>query len=190
MALAHANVHLWTVEDYHRLFEVGILKQTDRVELLEGVIVQMAAQGTPHFMAINHSTEKLVLLFHETHHVACQCDIDLPPLSSPEPDFFLWSKKLTMRPRGAAGVDLMMEVADSSLAYDRHEKASAYAKVGIAEYWILNVKKRQLEIHRDPQPDPKGVFGFAYGSVTVHAEDATVAPLCRPEVTVRVVDLL
>ena len=190
MALAHAKPHLWTVEEYHRLFEVGILKETDKVELLEGVIVQMAAQGTPHFMSITHANKALVYAFGDTHNVSCQCDIDLPPLSSPEPDFFLWSNEIDIRPRGPAGVDLLMEISDTSLAYDSKAKADAYAKNGIREYWIVNARKRKLKVYRDPQPDDKGLFGYRYGSVTEYDASSTVTPLFRPDVSLRVADLL
>jgi Uma2 family endonuclease len=87
-------------------------------------------------------------------------------------------------------VALAVEVADSSLMFDREHKASAYARAGIADYWIVNLVDRVLEVHRDPVGDPLAVFGWRYRSVTILAPPSTVAPLAVPAGPIAVVDVL
>jgi Uma2 family endonuclease len=82
-----------------------------------------------------------------------------------------------------ADIVLLVEVSDTTLRFDRGKKRSAYARAGIVEYWILNILKRQIEVHRDPR-------GSRYRSVTILHEQDTVSPLGAPHATVRVADLL
>lgn len=188
MGLVHAEKKLFTNREFLRLAEEGYFGDK-RYELIEGEIVYMAPQGDAHGDAIERGNTALVLAFHETHNVRVQLPLTISLLSGPEPDF-------AVVPRGAvsqAGIrsaDLVIEVAASSLAYDRDEKASLYARHGIVEYWILNVEARELEVFRDPVIDPQTAYGFKYASHALHGESATVSPLIRPDILLRVVDLL
>src|SRR5579872_423445 len=94
MTLIHAERKVWTVDEYLRLFEHSIIPPTERVELIEGEIVRMAAMGPLHKDAIIHSNEVLVLAFHTTHRVACQVDVCLGEYSCPEPDFTVMIRDL------------------------------------------------------------------------------------------------
>src|SRR5262249_23775846 len=85
---------------------------------------------------------------------------------------------------------LIVEVAETSLRYDRTQKASLYARSDIAEYWIVNLPDRQLEVYRDPQPDAAQPFGFGYASVRILGEQDRVSPLAAPGVAIAVADLL
>jgi Uma2 family endonuclease len=85
---------------------------------------------------------------------------------------------------------LVIEVADTSLAFDRSSKASIYARAGIADYWIVNLIDRLLEVYRDPAPDAATSLGFAYRQRLTFGADDGVAPLAFPHATIAVADLL
>ncbi len=85
---------------------------------------------------------------------------------------------------------LVVEVSESSLALDRDHKGSLYARAGLADYWIVNLVDRVLEVYRDPRPDPAASFGWRYRSVQVFGREASVSPLALAGVYLRVVDLL
>ena len=85
----------------------------------------------------------------------------------------------------------MVEVSESSLAFDRDHKGSLYARALVADYWILNLVERDVvEVYRDPSPDAAAPFGWRYGSAEVFRRDSAVFPLARPDVPIRVADLL
>jgi Uma2 family endonuclease len=86
--------------------------------------------------------------------------------------------------------DLVIEVAVSSLAYDRDEKASLYARYGIREYWVLDAVGRKLEVHRGPEPMEGRTFGHGYADVRACEEVDRVSPLCRPDVSIAATELL
>ena len=85
---------------------------------------------------------------------------------------------------------LVIEVADSSLTYDRQRKASLYARAGIQDYWIVNLVERVLEVYRDPGPDPMVAFGWRYQSVTALTAPAVVVPLAFASIELPVAELL
>ncbi|MBM3460578.1 MAG: Uma2 family endonuclease [Armatimonadetes bacterium] len=134
----------------------------------------------------------LVLAFHDTHYVGVQLPLKLSEYSGPEPDFFLMPKRdeepepEQVTPDRLRKADLVIEVAVSSLAYDRDEKASLYAKYGVPDYWVLEVVKRRLLVHRNPVAMEERIFGHGYASVEILSEEASIAPLARPDVQVPV----
>lgn len=194
MAMVHAQKKRFTVAEFTRLWDVGAFGH-ERMELIEGEIVRMTPQGDEHRGAIIHGTEVLVLALHDTHWVAVQVPLRLSELSGPEPDFFISPKATNpelpeaMTAESLNKADLVIEVAASSLAYDRDEKASLYARYSVKDYWILNTEQRQLEVHREPTEMPERAFGFGYANVSVFPENATVSPLARPDVVLRVAQL-
>jgi Uma2 family endonuclease len=123
--------------------------------------------------------------------VQTQSPIDLGELSDPEPDVAVIAGEVrdytAAHPTTAA---LVVEVADTSFTYDRTTKASLYAKAGLAEYWIVNLVERQLEVYRHPVADPAALFGFSYAEVTRLAATALVTPLAAVSTTMAVADLL
>jgi Uma2 family endonuclease len=120
-----------------------------------------------------------------------QLPIEVTSISEPEPDFSLITPEdLARARRHPTCAPLVVEVANTSLDYDRTEKASLYARAGVPEYWILNVRDRQLEVHLDPAPNPKGFFGYAYASVTILGPDELVTASFLPPIPIRVLDLL
>jgi Uma2 family endonuclease len=84
----------------------------------------------------------------------------------------------------------VVEVAERSLAFDRRHKAGLYARAGIADYWIVNLIDEVVEVHRGPVTDAIAEFGWRYGNIQTLATGGSISPLCRPDVTVAVADLL
>jgi len=176
------EVRLWTVDEYHRMIETGILTDDDRVELLEGQIIQISPQQPPHAAITQRAANYLTGLLHGQAFVRMQLPITLHPNSEPEPDIAV----VRIHPREYLDhhptpdeIFLLIEVADATFKKDRKQKARTYAKAGIADYWILDINNRQLSILR--QPGNK-----TYEQETILDENATVSPLAFPDVTVSV----
>ena len=138
---------LFTVDDYQRMGETGILREDDRVELIEGEIVSMPPIGSPHGGGVKHLNRLLAQAVGERAIVAVQDPVVLRPRSEPQPDIAL------LRPRPdfyahshpeAADVLLLIEVADSTLHYDLHVKVPLYARQGIPEVWVVDIAHRKV----------------------------------------------
>jgi Uma2 family endonuclease len=144
------------VEEYHRMIEAGILDEEDKVELLEGVLVEMSPQGEPHARAITRLTKALVLAADEGFVVRPQVPLTLGDFSEPEPDLAVVrvsdAESRTAHPRTAL---LVIEVSKDSLRKDRGIKAAIYASAGIPNYWIVTVDTESVEAYGDPDPDAR-----------------------------------
>jgi Uma2 family endonuclease len=166
----------FTVDEYHKLAQAGVLGEDDRIELIEGELIQMPPIGSLHAGLVGrldrafqrHAPQGLV--------VWSQNPLVLPPSSEPQPDLVL------LRPRdddylnalpSAADVWLIIEVSDTSLAYDRDVKVPLYAAEGIPECWLVDATARRLEIYRDPGPE-------GYRTLLRPDRDSTVCPLAVP----------
>jgi len=183
MALLHANPRRWTRDEYYRMLKVGLLHEEDKVELLDGQIVEKMSRGPRHDHALTLATEVLLRLFSGTHYLRPQCAVDLSLYSQPEPDIALIRREdlsIKAHPRTA---DLFIEIADSSLRLDRKDKARIYAQAGVQDYWILDVVNCRMEVLRDPGPE-------GYRSRVFYSPDESVAPLFAPDHHIRVADLL
>jgi len=147
--------HQWTLAAYRRMGATGILCEDDRVELIKGDVVEMTPSGSRHAAAVAWLDAWLHQAVGRAALVFVQNPLELDPRSEPQPDLML------LRPRpdyyaGAlptpAAVLLLIEVADTSLEFDRQVKAPLYAAAGIPEYWIVNLQDRVLETYQDPAP--------------------------------------
>jgi Uma2 family endonuclease len=143
--------HHFTVHDYARMRESGILSEDDRVELLDGEVYTMSPIGPLHVAIVNRLTKLLVRLSGDEAVVSVQNPIRLHDYSEPEPDFAV----LRVRDDDttlATVVDvlLLIEVADSSLVYDREQKLPRYAEAGIGEVWIIDVEQQLIEQYTQP----------------------------------------
>jgi Uma2 family endonuclease len=181
----------WTRDEYLRLCEQDWF-QGKRVQLIGGEIVEMSAQYDFHFAAIDMTKDALTTAFGPNYWVRAQASLDLSPNSVPDPDVAVISGP---RPRHATRsipttALLVVEVADTTLSFDRHHKASLYAASGIADYWIVNLVQRQLEVYRDPVADPTQPFAWRYASRTILDPGDSIAPLAAPQAPVAVADLL
>jgi Uma2 family endonuclease len=180
--MAVADVRLWTVDEYHQILEAGILNDEDSVELLAGKILQMSPQRPPHAATTQCASDYLRSLLKEKATVRVQSPITLPPNSEPEPDIAIVrvdSRHYLNRHPNAADIYLLIEVADRTLRRDCHKKAAAYARAGIADYWILNLNKQQLHIFRQPT-------GVKYQKQIILNREDTVSLLTFPQINIKV----
>ncbi|HEU0179331.1 MAG TPA: Uma2 family endonuclease [Blastocatellia bacterium] len=180
----------WTREEYYKIGEIGFFEDK-RVELIEGEVIEMSPIYSPHATSVTLAGDVLRAIFDKGWVVREEKPLSLGDDSDPEPDIALVEGKARdfkdAHPTTAA---LVIEVADSSLSYDRSRKACLYAKSGILDYWILNLQDRQIEVHRRPIADAASEFGFSYGDKMIFKEDDSVRPIARPDVSIAVADLL
>ena len=169
----------WTRQEWYRLAELGFFPEGCHTELIEGDILVMSPQGPNHSRTLMLGTEIFSEFFRGTHLVRVQCPLTIDESTEPEPDFLILPREqaLALEGRHPSSADLVLEVAESSLSYDRNEKASLYARAGIPEYVILNIQKRSLELHREPYPDSDLRFGWAYASRKVLSPKDHFVPL-------------
>lgn len=176
---------LFTVDDYHRMADAGILTEDDRVELLGGEIRVMAAIGTRHQACVLRLTALFGRLAARAL-LSAQGAVRLDRLSEPEPDIALLAPRDDFYAAGhprPEDVRLLVEVSDSSLAYDRGEKLPRYAAAGILEVWIADLVSDRLEVHREPAED-------GHRSVRIVTRGEAIAPLAFPDFEVRADDVL
>ena len=182
----------WTRMEFERASELGLFRPDERLELIEGEIVQkVTPQNTPHATAIRACEEALRLAFPRGHDVRVQLPLALGDFSEPEPDVAVvtgtFRDYAREHPRSAV---LVVEVSDTTLTYDRITKGSLYARARVPEYWLVNVPDRVLEVHRDPSAMEEQPLGHHYRSVTRHLPGESVCPIHAPATPVAVEDLL
>jgi Uma2 family endonuclease len=185
------HTRLWTREEYYKMAETGVLRPGERVELIGGKVIAMVPQDSPHYTAIDLVKEELRKIFSVGYVVRVQGPLDLGLISQPEPDVAV--VRGTIRDYAKAHPNsalLVVEVAESSLAYDRSIKASLYASAGIPDYWVLNLINRRLEVSRDPIVMPGQPHGYGYRTCTQYFATDTVTPLAAATGKVTVADLL
>lgn len=143
----------FTVAEYYAMADAGILREDDRVELIEGEIIQMAAIGSRHAACVNRLTRLLVEQAGDAAVVTVQNPARLSDLTEPQPDLTLARPRADFyagaHPR-PEDILLLIEVAHSSLGYDREIKLPLYATAGIPEVWIVDVEGGVVEVYRDP----------------------------------------
>ncbi|MGE3976730.1 MAG: Uma2 family endonuclease [Nitrospira sp.] len=170
--------------------EAGILSQNDRVQLIDGDIVTMTPQNSPHASAIGKTERALERLFGINVWVRVQMPIIVDPDSEPEPDLAVVpgtpDDYRDEHPRSAL---LIVEVSDTTIALDRDRKRAIYARAGIQEYWIVNLAERCLEVYRDPVAAPGQTSLYRSSQKLVPSD--SIAPLAASTATpVAVADLL
>jgi Uma2 family endonuclease len=191
MALSSIRTKHWTRVEYERLVDLGAFRPGERLELVGGALVVREPQGGPHATAVGLVEDALRLAFGTGWTVRAQSPIALDEDSEPEPDIAVVPG--TRRDHKHAHPShpvLVVEVAESSLEFDRGEKASLYARAGIADYWIVNLVAQALEVYRDPVPAPLAPYGHRYGATITLGAGDRVSPLSAPTVAVPVADLL
>lgn len=181
----------WTRGEYDRLVEHGIFAAGERIELLGGLLVVREPQGGRHAMGVRMVEEALRAAFASGWDVRGQLPVALDAESEPEPDVSVVPGSFRDYPLShPTRAVLVVEIADSSLALDRGEKAGLYARAGMPEYWIVNLGERALEVYRDPAPDAEAAFGWRYAAVVTLRPGQTVAPVAAPAVAIAVADLV
>lgn len=167
----------FTVDEYHRLGELGFFTDNERVELIKGEIFEMAAKGTAHSVCITRLYRELFKLIGEQATLRGQEPIILSENSEPEPDMVIARNTpddyLASHPV-PSDILLLIEIADSSLKYDQQVKLSVYAEAGIADYWIFNLLDNCLECYTEPYHDIKGKFGYRRKLVVLQNESVSL----------------
>jgi len=185
------HTRLWTREEYYKMAETGVLRLGERVELIGGGVIAMVPQDSPHYTAIDLAKEELRKIFAAGYVVRVQGPLDLGLISQPEPDVAV--VRGTIRDYAKAHPNsalLVVEVAESSLAYDRSIKASLYASAGIPDYWVLNLINRRLEVFRDPIAMPEQPHGYGYRTCSHYLAADAITPLATSQGSISVADLL
>jgi Uma2 family endonuclease len=166
-------VRRFTIAEYHRLIDAGIIGEDERVELLEGVIVRMSPQNEPGARVVVLLTRHLNRALGDEYQVRPQLPVTLPSSGSePEPDLaVVKAADAQSRLDHPQTMLLAIEVSLSSLRFGRKVKARIYARAGIPEYWIVNVEAEHVEVFRDPDPDA----GAYRTTVTVERSETLVS---------------
>jgi Uma2 family endonuclease len=149
-ALLLESPRLLSVDEYHRMIAAGIFDEDERMELLEGVIVAMAPQSPAHAYCIQWLTRFLVRRLGDEYAVRPQLPLTLGKRNEPEPDLTVVRADAASKDHHPGTAVLAIEVSGDSLRKDRRVKAAVYARFGIAEYWIVNVEARVVEVFSDP----------------------------------------
>jgi Uma2 family endonuclease len=174
---------LLTVDEYHRMGEAGILTDDDRVELIEGQLVAMAPICSEHTAAANALTRLLVLAVGDRGIVSVGNPVRLNRHSEPRPNFAVLKPRDDYRKTlpGPEDTMLAVEVANTSLEYDRKVKLALYARGGIPEVWIVNLAAEEVEVHRSPAADNYTSVTRAAGSddLTIEALPGVLIPVVR-----------
>jgi Uma2 family endonuclease len=176
----------FTADEYHRMAQVGLLRERERVELIDGEIVVMSPIGNRHAACVSHTNRVLVRAAGDDAIVQAQGPIRLDLYYEPEPDFVLLRPRddfYATRHRGPADALLVIEIADSSLEYDRDVKAPIYATAGIPEYWLADLNDNVVWRYSSPE---RG----AYQRVEQLRRGQTIAPLLLPTCAIAVDALL
>src|SRR2546427_3672125 len=181
----------FTRAEYEKLIELGVFQPGEAIELIGGELMVAEPQGAAHYTAILKIAKALEAAFGPGWVVRTQGPIGLDEDSEPEPDIAVvpgspddYSRAHPARPV------LTVEGSESSLAADRHRKGSLYARAGLADYWVLNLVDRVLEVYREPAADSAAPFRWRYTRSEVFDAAARVTPLAAPGSSVSVLLLL
>lgn len=181
---APCRPHRWSRAEYEHIVNVAGFPSGARLELLDGDIIDMSPQKSTHACAADLAEAALRACFSNDAYVRSQKPLALDDTSEPEPDIAVVPGSARdyaeQHPTNAL---LIVEVADSSLDFDRTRKARAYARNAIPEYWIVNLRELVLEVWREP-------IGDAYQSIRKLRADEEVCPLAAPDCAIAVADLL
>ena len=176
----------FSVDEYMGMVEIGVLGKEDRVELVDGVILEMAPIGRPHERRVNRLARLFSRSVPDDIEVNIQGTIRLNDNTGPEPDISLLTPEASSDDQNIAGsgaVLLVVEVSDSSLRFDRGDKARRYAVSGIPELWIFVLETDEIEVHRQPTPD-------GYANVQTYRRGDTLTIQQLPGIQFSVDDLL
>jgi Uma2 family endonuclease len=176
--------HRWSVADYHQMAEAGLLDESDRVELIEGELIDMAPIGSKHAFLVDRLAELLSSGPQAGYMVRVQNPVVLGERNEPQPDIALVRRgNYIDRHPGSDDILLIVEVSDTTLEYDREVKLALYARQGIPEVWLFDVKVGDLNVHRDP------VEG-QYRLVRRPTKSETVSPDLIPAVAIALAEVL
>jgi len=190
MSEDHVTLRRFMRVEYDRLVELGVFRG-EAVELIGGLLLVAEPQGSYHASAVGKVADALRTLLPSGWLVRVQMPVALDDQSEPEPDVAVvpgaWADYRSDHPARPA---LVVEIAETSLVFDRGEKASLYARAGVGDYWILNLVDRVLEVFRDPEPDETAPYRWSYRTIERVGPGAVVSLLALPSIHVLVSDLI
>jgi Uma2 family endonuclease len=178
--------HRFTVDEYHRMGEAGIFGKDDRIELIEGEIIEMSPIGSPHAARVKRVNRLLVRRLGTRAIVQVQDPVVLSQLSEPQPDLAVVKARADFYAAGhpqPPDVLLIVEVADSSRVFDRNVKAPLYARAGVPELWVVDVIDAVVDVYRKP-------WRGRYREVTRFRRGQRMTIAAFPHFSFRVTDIL
>ncbi len=176
--------HLLSVHDFHRMGEAGILAGDDRIELIDGGLIDMAPIGSAHAGMVIRLNQRLTRALAGRALVSSQNPVRLDERSEPQPDIAVLRNRRDFYQEshpGPSDVLLVIEIADSSLEYDRDVKAPLYARHGVPEVWLVDLQARNVSIYRQPE-------GGAYREALRPGDTEAVAPALLPDLSIPLAD--
>jgi Uma2 family endonuclease len=177
---------LFTVEEYHQMIKAGILAEDDRVELIEGEVMQMSPIGSRHAACVNRLSQLLFRYLDEQALVSVQNPIHLGTYSQPQPDLALLQPRTdfyAIAHPEPEDVLLVVEVAETSFEYDQQFKIPLYARNGIAEVWLVHLAAQLIEVYRQPAP-------AGYGQIQQLRRGESLSPQAFPQLALAVDEIL
>ena len=177
---------LFDVDEYHRMAQAGILSEDDRVELIDGEIVAMTPIGPRHNASVNRANRALVTVVGDQAIVQVQGSVRLGRFREPQPDLVLLRPQpdfYASRLPGPSDILLIIEIAESSLDYDREVKARIYAQSGVQEYWLVDLDDRSVSCHTEQR-------GGEYQKLRQYRSGQSIAPEALPSCAIAVDVLL
>lgn len=185
MAIQYAR-RRFTVDEYHKMGEAGIVSEDDRLELVDGEIVEMTPINVPHAVCVDLLTMLLSRRVPEGVIVRVQSPIYIDEINEPQPDLTVLKPRDYLGQRhhpGPEDILLVIEVSDTTVSFDVRQKVPRYAQAGIAETWIVNLPRNGLEVYTDPS-------GGKYMSTRKFGRGDVVTATTLPGVTIQVADFL
>ena len=176
---------LFTVDEYHRMGEAGIFGPEERVELIDGEIIQMSPIGHRHMVCVNRANTMFIVAFGRRAVVSPQNPVQLSDWTEPQPDLVVFKPRSDFYAAKKPTPDdvlFAVEVADTTLRFDRNVKVPRFAAAGIPEVWIEDLKKELLLVYRDPRGDNYAT------SLTLRRADS-VSPVAFPDIRFSIDDL-
>jgi len=180
------RTHNFTVDEYHRMAEAGVFHEDDRVELIDGQVVEMTPIGPRHAGCVNRLNGLLSRLGGGGVTLSIQNPVLLGERREPQPDVTVLRHRAdgyAARHPEPADILLVIEVADTSVEYDRSIKIPLYARAGVPEAWLVNLPADRIEVYRNPS-------GGSYAEVTSVSPSETLTPLLLPAARLSVADVL
>ena len=178
--------------NFYRVIDAGVFEPDDHLELIEGqIIVKERPMKSAHATGLSRSDAKMRQIFSVEYHVRNQLPITLNNKNEPLPDIAIVVGSIddyeAQHPKTAV---LIIEISDYTLRHDRNAKGAIYARAEIADYWILNLKERVLEVRRNPVAMRGKLLGHGYADLQTLTETESIAPLASPDSLTTVADLL
>lgn len=164
----------FTLDEVFEMMRIGALDPDAKVELIDGELVEMSPQNSPHMYARHAIGRRLIRELGDGVYVHIEGTLRLAAGTAPSPDIFIHAASIRAENVQGPDVLLLIEIADSSLSRDLHAKAVLYARHGVPDYWVVDAVGRRIFVHRNPRPD-------GYGEVIEVPEHGVITPLGFPD---------